>query len=79
MSVKNGHDRDARGRIKNYPLPWFVAWIKWSARDPKAWRKMMHTRPRRRANKKICHDILDGIDPDSLSHPLEKKPHLYWL
>jgi hypothetical protein len=46
---------------------------------PKWWRKLHMTRPRRRANKRICYLILSGADPDGLVLPLgNRRPHVYY-
>ena len=84
MSVKNGHDRDEHGRIKNYYAPWFVWWHctykgGYNIRGPRSWRNLCHIRPCRRANKRTCHALLNGADADAVAYPLAKKPHEYWL
>lgn len=45
----------------------------------KWWRKLFMTRPRRRANERVCWLILHGADPDGLTAPLGNcKPHVYY-
>jgi hypothetical protein len=46
---------------------------------PAAWDIVMHTRPRRAAEKRLEKRILaDAIDPDDTAWPLSKKPHTYF-
>lgn len=81
MSVKNKtKDRDINGRIsRKYTGPslnWKVAFPKGC---PKSWRNMFMTRPKRRKNKQLCHQILKGNDYNELNFPLgNKKPHYYY-
>lgn len=46
---------------------------------PKWWLKCFMTRPKRCINKRSCHAILRGADPDALNFPVKnRKPHLYY-
>lgn len=46
---------------------------------PKWWRKLFMTRPRRRANKHVCHLVRVGENPEGLKLPLGNcKPHVYY-
>lgn len=52
-------------------------YYRWFAAEPRWWRNMHHTRPRRRANKKVCRDIVNNADVD-YAYPLDHKPHFYY-
>lgn len=78
MSVRNkAIDRGKNGKIKRkYTGPWGTGW---NNHTPGWWVNLYMNRPKRRANKYICHLILQGEDPDSLAFPLgNHKPHRYY-
>lgn len=78
MSVKNKtRDRDHNGRIKTkYGRPGSTYWLH---HTPKWWVKLYMTKPKRRANRALCTDIMHGADPDELVYPLGgRKPHEYY-
>ncbi len=78
MSIKNQRDRDTKGHIKKQkrsndgpPCPY--------GRGDWEWRNKMMNRPKRRANKSICKQVMKGADPDGLAGPLGNcKPHVYY-
>ena len=46
---------------------------------PSYWNILFHTRPRRRREKKNCHQVLHGADADSMAWDLgNHKPHKYY-
>ncbi len=46
---------------------------------PSWWNILFMTRPARRNNKKACHDIKAGKDPDGMTFELgNRKPHEYY-
>ncbi len=78
MSIINSAlDRDDNGRIKRkYTGPYSTRCF---AQTPKWWMKLYMTRPRSRVNKKLCHAVLRGKDPDGIAFPLgNSKPHEYY-
>ena len=78
VSVKNKtKDRDLKGRIKNKYRR--VGSTYWLDHTSKWWVKLYMTRPKRRANRALCVDIMNGADPDELVAPLGgRKPHEYY-
>lgn len=78
MSTTNkARDRGPNGKLRSkyrrgYGVPFPYGTPKW-------WRKLFMTRPKRRANKRVCHLILRGTDPDGITPPLGNcKPHVYY-
>lgn len=49
----------------------------WFLNEPKWWRKLMHTRPRRAAEKQSLHEAVKHPERDVI-HPLDRKPHKYY-
>lgn len=78
MSIKNkAKDRNSKGRIdRKYTSK--SKWGNWK-HTPSWWTNLFMTRPERRRNKKICHDILKGKDFNGIALPLgNNKPHEYY-
>lgn len=80
MSKHHKHYRDrgsdgrllAKNRRPNYR-------VRFPRGTPKWWRNLYMTRPRRYENKRLCHSIRQGADPDALVFPLgNHKPHVYY-
>ena len=78
MSIKNkAKDRDEQGRIKRKYTGPFSTYCYSTCR--KSWRYFYMTRPRRRANKRVCDQVRLGVDPDGIITPLgNNKPHEYY-
>ncbi len=77
MSVRNkAKDRDRNGKIKRkYTGPCSTHWLN---QTPSWWVRLYMNRPKRRENKRVCHLVLRGEDPDSLVLPVgNRKPHVY--
>lgn len=68
--------RYAELRLKNFWRPW--ADPDRMSEHHKAWNKIMHIRPARRADATMAHLALRGRDTDSMiwSHP--RRPHVYY-
>lgn len=61
-----------RAKLRLYGERWW-----WYRNEPKWWRKMYHTRPKRRENTRRCKDALHGIEEQVW--PLgNRKPHVYY-
>ena len=52
--------------------------VRWLRNWPRWYDKLHHTRPLRRAGKRMERDLLKGDDPDNLVWPLSRKPHHYF-
>jgi hypothetical protein len=50
----------------------------WLSGWPRYWDKVMHTRPMRARARRLEQAVLNGADPDGLSWPLSRKPHIYY-
>lgn len=67
-------DRDENGRLKRtYQRPPFPM------STPGHWVRDHMNRPRRRQNRRLCHLVTRGHDPEGLAWPLgNRKPHVYY-
>lgn len=45
---------------------------------PSSWNITFHSRPRRRKDKVIAHDVVKGGDPAAALWATAKKPHRYY-
>ena len=53
--------------------------VRWPRGTPRWWRKLYMTRPRRRENRLLCHQLARGADPDAMVFPVgNRKPHFYY-
>ena len=50
----------------------------WVSRYPRYWDKLHHTRPARAESRRLVQAILHGADPDNLTWPDGRKPHIYY-
>lgn len=78
MSIKNKtRDRDVNGRIKRkYTGPESGYWLR---QTPSWYVTQFMTRPDRRRAKRLCAQILKGLDCDGATFPLgNHKPHIYY-
>lgn len=77
MSTTNkARDRGPNGKLRSkyrrgYGVPFPYGTPKW-------WRKLYMTRPKRRANKRVCHLILGVPIPTASRHRSNCKPHVYY-
>ena len=78
MSVINkAKDRDHTGRIKR---KYTRSYDKWNlSQNPGWWVNLYMNRPKRRENKRVCHQVMKGVHLDQLITPLgNHKPHEYF-
>ncbi len=75
MSVTNKtYDRDQHGQLKRkYRGPTR------RMSTPMWWIREFMNQPRRAENRRLCHQVTSGKDPDNITWPLGNcKPHLYY-
>lgn len=63
-----GRHHDARSAPPSYN--WMAHWPRW-------WDIVFHTRPRRRRTRVAEIKVMQGLDPDAILWPVEKRPHVY--
>ena len=51
---------------------------RWMQDTPKWWHVLHHSRPHRRATKRLETKIMKGEDPDDIAWPVARKPHIYY-
>lgn len=51
---------------------------RWMGNWPAWWDLVFHTRPRRRRTREAVVLIMQGRDPDGITWPVAKKPHVYY-
>ena len=73
-------DRDPNGRlIRRYKANGTRLSACWSSSTPGWWVTLFMTRPKRRLEKKLCHRVMAGDDPEGIAWPLgNHKPHEYY-
>lgn len=60
---------------KNHEVPWHKFYHSW----PAWWDTLYHRRPQRRRERALCRAVLIGRrDPDEISWPSGRKPHVYY-
>lgn len=63
-----------RAKQKKFGTNWH-----WMSNEPKWWRKIMFTRPRRSQTRAAMNEVLSSISmEDDTKFPLDKKPHNYY-
>lgn len=50
----------------------------WYRNYPRYWDKVFHTRPARRKTRQLEQKVLHGEDPDNMTWPDGRKPHIYY-
>lgn len=73
VCMGRGSHNDLKRRFKDDTSRWL-----WWMGTPRYWRLTQMTRPKRRLEKKLLHDILRGADADDIAWPVTKKPHWYY-
>lgn len=51
---------------------------RWTKGYPRWWDKLHHTRPARSATRALERAVLRGRDPDGMTWPDGRKPHIYY-
>lgn len=72
-SMGRGSDNDLKRKYANDPQGWH-----WYRNTPSSWNLVFHTRPHRRATKRLENKIMKGEDPDGIAWPVARKPHIYY-
>lgn len=72
IHMGTGSTNDLQRRFKEEPN-----WRWWKS-TPSSHNIVFHTRPRRRAERRMEKLVLKGVDPDNMNWPLDKKPHEYY-
>ena len=54
----------------------FVGIATWN--EPKWWRKTFKTRKRRAQSRSLCRKVLQEVDTESMTWPLDTKPWIYY-
>lgn len=52
-------------------------WFWWQS-EPRSHNIVFHTRPQRRKTKRLLTKVLKGEDPENITWPLARKPHIYY-
>lgn len=73
-------DRDLNGRlIRRYKLKGTRKASAMVFNEPSWWVNEKMTRPRRRAEERLCKMLMSGVDPEGLAWPPgNRKPHEYY-
>lgn len=50
----------------------------WLRNYPRWWDKCFHTRPSRTKTRRLENRVLRGEDPDNMTWPDGRKPHIYY-
>lgn len=68
-----GSTNDIAREMKKRGIEW-----RWYRNTPAGHHIVFHHRPKRREVKRLEQKILKGEDPDNITWPIAKKPHIYY-
>jgi hypothetical protein len=74
ISPSRGYSRNGlKHRLgdRHHKFAWIDNW-------PKYWDVLMHTKPSRRKQRKLEVAVMKGEDPDNMTWPEGRKPHIYY-